>query len=117
LLRSRPIVRALVALVAGLTFLASAPAARAGQRTYSRAQVDQIMGIIDDAVAARQAKQQRRADATARKKRVRSLKMAAALRMAADYKADKARKAEEAARPKRERAAARARLLQLLTGR
>lgn len=96
--------RLLVAFAVLLALLAAAPLARAG-RELTPAQVAQVRLIAARAQAERQGKIDRRRAQSDKKKRIRAAKMAAALDMAAEYKAEKARKksAQQAAR-KREQA-------------
>lgn len=109
--------RPLVAIAVLLAFLAAAPVARAG-RELTPAQAAQVLAIASRVKAERQAKLDRRRAASDRKKRIRAAKMAAALELAADYKADKARKkaAQDAARKREQdkRNAARLRFLEEL---
>jgi hypothetical protein len=110
-------VRSLVALALLLSLLAGPSLARAG-RELTPAQAAQVYAIANRVKAERQAKIDRRRAASDKKKRVRAAKMAAALDMAADYKADKARKksAQDAARKREDgkRNAARLRFLEEL---
>ena len=109
--------RSLVALAILLTLVAAAPLAQAG-RELTPAQAAHVLAIASRVKAERQAKLDRRRGERDRKKRVRAAKMAAALDMAADYKAEKARKkeAQDAARKREEgkRNAARLRFLEEL---
>ncbi len=91
--------RSLVAIALLLSLVAVAPLARAG-RELTPAQAAQVYAIASRVKAERQAKLDRRRAASDRKKRIRAAKMAAALDMAAEYKAEKARKksAQDAAR-------------------
>lgn len=87
-----PTVRVLVATALALALVSSA--AHAG-RQLTRAELAQVRVIKARVDAERQAKADRRRQAADKKKRVRAAKMAAALGMAADYKADKAKKQAE----------------------
>jgi hypothetical protein len=92
-------VRSLVAVAILLSLVAATPMARAG-RELTPAQAAQVIGIASRVKAERQARLDRRRAAADKKKRIRAAKMAAALDMAADYKAETARKkaAQDAAR-------------------
>lgn len=107
--------RTLVVLAVLLATVAAVPVARAG-RELTAAQTAQVLAIANRVKAERQAKLDRRRGERDRKKRVRAAKMAAALELAADYKADKARKkaAQDAARKREQekRNAARLRFLE-----
>lgn len=86
------------------------------ERTYSAGEVRQILEIIDTHVEQRRAKEQRKKDAAATKKRVRAAKWAEALRIGASIKAERASREREATDAKDARNVRRARLLHLLTG-
>ena len=88
-----PTVRALLATALALAL--AAPAAAHAGRQLTRAELAQVRVIKARVDAERQAKADRRRQAADKKKRVRAAKMAAALQMAADYKADKAKKQAE----------------------
>jgi hypothetical protein len=102
-------------VIASLLVALGVPAAHAG-RQLTPAQRAQVLTIANRVKAERQAKLDRRRASSERKKRVRDAKMAAALEMAADYKADKARKkaaqAEARKREEGKRNAARLRFLE-----
>lgn len=87
-----------------LVLLLAVPAARAG-RELTPVQAAQVRAIAYRVRAERQARADRRRATADKKQRTRDAKMAAALEMAVDYKAEKARRqaAREAAR-KRETA-------------
>jgi hypothetical protein len=101
-----------------LALLLAAPAAARAGRELTPVQRAQVLAIANRVQAERQAKLDRRRAASDKKKRIRAAKMAAALEMAADYKAEKARKkaAQDAARKRDEgrRNAARLRFLEEL---
>jgi hypothetical protein len=84
-------VRSLAALALLVSLVVAPPLARAG-RELTPAQAAQVMAIAHRVKAERQAKLDRRRAEADKKKRIRAAKMAAALDMAADYKAEKARK-------------------------
>ncbi len=104
-------------LVSAVVLLALASQAHAG-RELTPAQAAQVRLIAARAQAARQGKLDRRRAEADKKKRIRAAKMAAALDMAAEYKAEKARKkaAQDSARKREQdkRNAARLRFLEEL---
>lgn len=102
--------------MAALVVTLGAGVANAGERTYTRAEVAQILDIIDQHVARRAAKEQRAKDAAATRQRIRAAKMHVALRMAAEHKAERARSEQTKQATREAHQARRARLLHLLTG-